>query len=104
VADKLILRIILYIRTSLDMNRNSNNEGNRLTDPGRESSGNGNRSRGSKVGSVKENEMVLIKDDLKINTSINRETDIKEPLMEKTEVRIFFVTFSYLTLALGFCC
>jgi hypothetical protein len=24
--------------------------------------------------------------------------------MEKTEVRIFFVTFSYLTLALGFCC
>jgi hypothetical protein len=71
------------------MNRNSDNEGHRLTDPGRESSGNGNRSRGSKVGSMKENEMVSIKEDLKINTSINRETDIKEPLMEKTEVRIF---------------
>ena len=72
------------------MNRNSDNDGHRLTDPERESSGNGNRSRGSKGGSMKENEMVAIKDGIKINTSINRETEIKEPLMEKTEVRLFF--------------
>lgn len=39
---------------------------------------------------MKENEMVAIKDGVKINTSINRETEIKEPLMDKTEVRLFF--------------